>query len=250
MRPCSSSDRVLVTEDDENVRAYLSTILRASGLTPVEAPDGEAALALLGQADIDLLLLDVHLPGMDGFEVLRQVKIRTPGLPVVMLTGASSIPSAVQAVKDGADNYLEKPLASSSLLDAIHRSLAAAQGPRSGPRHGPNARGKPCCGRSALSAQQHGIRLRPEGVKSGNSVSANCIGAAMPALPYAIFSPVPIPGDRAAGVPPALPALSLPELRAPFLAFVLAGQGGRCRTPTPTPSRVSLGNRELNLARR
>jgi CheY-like chemotaxis protein len=132
LRPTDSSDRILIAEDDGQVRGFLSTVLSGSGLIPIEAPDGETALAQLAQSHIDLLLLDVNLPGMDGFEVLRNVKSRTPGLPVIMLTGAGSIQSAVQALKAGADDYLAKPVAPKALLHAIRRSLAAAQGQEAG----------------------------------------------------------------------------------------------------------------------
>jgi CheY-like chemotaxis protein len=137
VRQIRSPDRVLITEDDENVRKYLSTILKSSGLTPVEAPDGETALDMLKQMHIDLVLLDVHLPGMDGTQVLRNVKSQTPSLPVIMITGAGSVTSAVQAVKDGADDYLEKPVAPQALLQVIRRSLLAAQDREGGNASGP-----------------------------------------------------------------------------------------------------------------
>jgi DNA-binding response OmpR family regulator len=142
MPQIGSANRVLIIEDDDQVLGYLSAILRESGLNPVEAPDGETALALVELSQIDLLLLDVHLPGMDGFEVLRKVKSRTPGLPVVMLTGAASIPEAVQAVKEGVDDYLAKPVAPYALLYTISRCLAARQDRGTGhpPRHKPTTR--------------------------------------------------------------------------------------------------------------
>jgi CheY-like chemotaxis protein len=132
MSQSGTSDRVLIIDDDGGVRACLSACLSGSGLTPVEAPDGETALALLAQSRFNLLLLDIQLPGMDGYQVLRRVKTQTPGLPVVMLTGGGSIPSAVQAVKDGADDYVEKPFAPDALLQTIHRCLAAARSRETG----------------------------------------------------------------------------------------------------------------------
>src|ERR1019366_5660308 len=90
--------RVLITDDEGSVRQYLSTVIRQSGMEAVEAPDGDAALLVLGKTSIDLLLLDVCMPGLDGFSVLREVRRRNKHLPVILLTGAGSVADAVKAM--------------------------------------------------------------------------------------------------------------------------------------------------------
>ena len=95
--------RVLIADDEEPIRKLLCTIMQDLGFEPLEAPTGEVALELLEQNSIDLLLLDIELPGIDGIQVLREAKIRDSGLPIVMITGHGSIPIAVKAIENGGE---------------------------------------------------------------------------------------------------------------------------------------------------
>jgi len=101
--------RVLSIDDSATVRAFLGKLLTRQGAQVEEAANGEAALALLNDNQpYDLILLDLLLPDTDGLEILREIRARTEETTVVMLTGAGGIKSAMAAVRQGADGYLEK----------------------------------------------------------------------------------------------------------------------------------------------
>ena len=101
--------RLLIVDDDEPLRETLAHRFRRLGMAVAEAADGEAALARAGQTVCDVALLDLHLPGMTGIELLGKLKERWPGLEAIMLTGHGSIETAIQAMKQGAYDYLTKP---------------------------------------------------------------------------------------------------------------------------------------------
>ncbi|MBE0616331.1 MAG: response regulator, partial [Proteobacteria bacterium] len=100
---------VLVVDDEKNIRLTLTQSLRALEVETDTAVNGEEALAKLGQAAYDLLLLDLKMPGMDGMEVLRRTRETLPELPVVILTAYGTVASAVEAMKLGAVDFLQKP---------------------------------------------------------------------------------------------------------------------------------------------
>ena len=79
--------RVLITDDDQNIRWMLSLLLRSEGIEVIEAENGLVALSLVRQGNIDLMLLDLKMPGMTGLEVLHEVRKLDVGLPVVLITG-------------------------------------------------------------------------------------------------------------------------------------------------------------------
>ncbi len=101
--------KILVIDDEKNIRRTLTDILEDEGYTVLDASSGEEGLQVLARENIDLLLLDVKLPGMDGIEVLKKVRKDFPSLDVIMISGHSMIKTAVQAVQMGAYNFLEKP---------------------------------------------------------------------------------------------------------------------------------------------
>ncbi len=101
---------ILVVDDEKNIRRTLSNILEDEHYQVITAESGEIALNILSNEIIDLMLLDVKLPGMDGIEVLKKIKKNYPNLDVIMISGHSTIKIAVQAVKIGAYDFLEKPL--------------------------------------------------------------------------------------------------------------------------------------------
>jgi two-component system response regulator AtoC len=100
--------RVLVVDDKENMLKLLEKIL-ADGYETTTAGDGSRALALVANESFDVVVTDIRMPGAGGFEVLRAVKARSPATEVVMMTGYGTIADAVQAMKMGAYDYLEKP---------------------------------------------------------------------------------------------------------------------------------------------
>ena len=100
--------RVLVVDDKENMLKLFQKIL-ADGYELSTAGDGSRALALVAGETFDVVVTDIRMPGAGGFEVLRAVKARSPSTEVVMMTGYGTVADAVQAMKMGAYDYLEKP---------------------------------------------------------------------------------------------------------------------------------------------
>jgi DNA-binding NtrC family response regulator len=101
--------RLLIVDDDEPLRQALARRFRRLGLAVTEAADAEEALARADHAAHDVALLDLHLPGMTGIELLGRLKGHWPELEAIMLTGHGSIETAIQAMKQGAYDYLTKP---------------------------------------------------------------------------------------------------------------------------------------------
>lgn len=117
----SDAVRILLADDHTLVRAGVRRILEAQpGITVVgEVSDGEAALDFLRADPVDVLVLDLTMPGTDGFEVLRQVKATLPGMKVLVLTMHTNAEYMARAVQDGADGYLLKDSAVQDLVAAI-----------------------------------------------------------------------------------------------------------------------------------
>ena len=101
--------RILVAEDEANLRLVLQKELQRMGHDVRVAPDGEAALKLLEESNVDVLLSDISMPNMDGMELLRRVHQRPNPPEVIMLTGHATVESAIEAMKLGAYDYLSKP---------------------------------------------------------------------------------------------------------------------------------------------
>ena len=112
--PVSSSVKanILVVEDEESLRAFLGDALAEAGHKVVQAQDGEAALALLAAHSFEVVLSDLKMPRMDGATLLRQIRQAYPETEVIVLTAHGSIASAVDAMRNGAFDYLQKPVSS------------------------------------------------------------------------------------------------------------------------------------------
>ncbi|HEV8355733.1 MAG TPA: sigma-54 dependent transcriptional regulator [Gemmatimonadales bacterium] len=116
--------RVLIVDDEANIRRMLAALLKAEGFEPEEAPHGNAALLSLDQLHPDAILLDLQMPpGPDGLETLRQIRERDPSTLVVMMSGKAQLNDAVQAIKLGAFQFLEKPLTPEAVLVALRSGL-------------------------------------------------------------------------------------------------------------------------------
>lgn len=115
--------RILVVDDEEAVRTAVSLNLRRAGMQVILAESAEQALETLSAQPVDLVLTDVKMPGATGLQLLSTIRKRRPGLPVVVMTGFSSVEDAVQAMADGAAHYLIKPVAREELLLVIRRTL-------------------------------------------------------------------------------------------------------------------------------
>jgi two-component system nitrogen regulation response regulator NtrX len=116
-------ESILVVDDETGVRGSLVGILGDEGYAVEAVESGEAALVALENRRYDLLLLDVWLPGMDGLEVLARVRTLDPEVPVVVISGHGSIETAVKAVRMGAQDFVEKPLALEKTLLVVKNAL-------------------------------------------------------------------------------------------------------------------------------
>lgn len=118
--------KILVVDDEAYIRQLLLRILCPH--YQVEAvSNGEDALLLAAKAEFDLVLLDIHLPGIGGLELLQAIRQQQPQIVIIMLTGQSSVDSAVYTLRHGATNYLEKPVSSDDLLHSIQDGLSQAR---------------------------------------------------------------------------------------------------------------------------
>jgi two-component system NtrC family response regulator len=114
---------LLLVDDDPNLRRILGHHLEKAGYTVRSAADGREALSLLGAESIDLLLTDVRMPGMDGMTLLAESRRLIPDLPVLMMTAYGTIQDAVEAMRQGAFDYLTKPVDKETLLRTVQRAL-------------------------------------------------------------------------------------------------------------------------------
>jgi DNA-binding NtrC family response regulator len=110
---------LLITDDEKDFVEMLSLRLKASGLNVFSAFNGRECLDLIAQEDIDVVILDIKMPGMDGIETLREIKSRSPLVEVVMLTGHGTIDTAVEGMKLGAFDYVLKPAVFDDLREKI-----------------------------------------------------------------------------------------------------------------------------------
>ena len=122
---------ILFIEDDPMNRRVVKDMLDVAGATMTEAESGEIGLALIDAHDFEIVLLDLRMPGMDGFETLRRIRARGDAkaeLPVIVLTADTALDLRERCLADGADEVLFKPVAMDSLFDAIGRMLAKGAG--------------------------------------------------------------------------------------------------------------------------
>jgi DNA-binding NtrC family response regulator len=115
--------RILIVEDDEIFLRPLQRTLEVAGYDVVVTPSGEEALDALKGDDVDLVLTDRRLPGMDGVDLVRRIRAEHPELAVIVMTAYGTIESAVEAVRLGAADYLVKPLESAELLIVVRHAI-------------------------------------------------------------------------------------------------------------------------------
>jgi two-component system response regulator MtrA len=123
-------ERVLLVEDDASIREITALGLRRAGFRVTTAVDGREGLAHARQPVFDLIVLDVMLPGLDGFEVCREIR-KTSRVPIVMLTARTDTIDVVVGLESGADDYVKKPFEIAELVARVRAVLrrAAAQPP-------------------------------------------------------------------------------------------------------------------------
>ncbi len=113
----------MVVDDEQDMRWLLANILKSKGYQVKEAVDGVDALAKIEQNPPDLVMLDMKMPRMDGMETLKNIRKINYSLPVIMLTAHGDIPSSVEAMRNGANDFLTKPFDNDQIVYAIKRLL-------------------------------------------------------------------------------------------------------------------------------
>jgi len=114
---------ILVVDDESVIRDGLARILEGDSFAVDTAKSGHAAIELLQQKDFDLIITDLKMPGMSGFEVLNAVKALQPETPVIMITGFATVETAVEAMKNGTVDYIVKPFTPEQILEKVHLAL-------------------------------------------------------------------------------------------------------------------------------
>ena len=124
----SSSLNILIVDDEADLRSAVRTIINESFLQPVnikEADNAETALRFVDQEDYDFIFMDVRMPGMSGLDALSKIKSMDPRIMVVILTAHSNLQDAVKAIKNGAYDYLTKPIDTVSVLKILNEGITA-----------------------------------------------------------------------------------------------------------------------------
>jgi DNA-binding response OmpR family regulator len=122
-------NRILIAEDERKIAAFLERGLRNNGFTTLTVGDGEAAYQHARSGAFDLLILDIGLPKIDGFTVLRRLREARVDLPVVILTARDSVRDRVAGLESGADDYIPKPFAFEELLARVRLRLRPDRAP-------------------------------------------------------------------------------------------------------------------------
>lgn len=115
---------ILIVDDEPNYRLILSEIAKEEGYEVLTAESAEKAMPIVRATDLDLVITDMRMPGMDGMEFLKEIKIFDPELPVIMITAFGEVEKAVKAMQTGAFNYLTKPFNNEELVVSIQKAVA------------------------------------------------------------------------------------------------------------------------------
>jgi DNA-binding NtrC family response regulator len=120
----SAAGSILVIDDEGGIRESLEVLLSLEGYSVKTAPDGEQGLRMLEMESFDLVLLDLALPGQSGLDLLPQIKERQPETPVIMITAYGTVENVVEAIRAGAENFVQKPWDNEKLLADIRSAVA------------------------------------------------------------------------------------------------------------------------------
>ena len=117
-------DTILIVDDEKNYPPILSAVLEDEGYETLTANSGQEALQILDHSDVDLVLTDMKMPGMDGIGLLEKIKMRDPDLPVIMMTAHGTVDKAVEAMQKGAYSYILKPFDNNRLVLFVTKAIA------------------------------------------------------------------------------------------------------------------------------
>ena len=115
---------LLVVDDEDVIRKGMRRILEAEGYQVTTSASGRTAIEKIQEQDFDVVITDLKMPGMDGIEVLKTIKILQPEVPVIIITGYSTVDTAVDAMKNGAFDYIAKPFTSTLIIDKVQKAVA------------------------------------------------------------------------------------------------------------------------------
>lgn len=118
-----SNQRILVVDDEKNIRLTVTQALQTSGYEVSSAINGQEALQKLNESDFSLILLDLKMPGMDGFEVLQRVVDMRPDIRVIIISAYGTVENAVEAIKLGAVDFIQKPFTPRELREIVTEVL-------------------------------------------------------------------------------------------------------------------------------
>ncbi|MDH3674755.1 MAG: response regulator, partial [Anaerolineae bacterium] len=116
--------KILVIDDENTLRHFLRLHLQEHGYQVTEAPDGQTAFELIEGNTFDVALIDLHLTDMDGLDIMRHLRREAPETSVIILTAYASVGSAVEALRQGAHDYLTKPCDTAELLASVADGIA------------------------------------------------------------------------------------------------------------------------------
>jgi DNA-binding NtrC family response regulator len=123
------SARILIVDDETVIREGLKRVLEGQSFVVESCSSGFSAIELMQKREFDLIITDLKMPGMSGIEVLISVRTLQPHIPVILITGFASIDTAVEAMKNGASDYISKPFAPDILLDKVRNALSQRTAP-------------------------------------------------------------------------------------------------------------------------
>ena len=125
--PSQVQHKILVIDDEAALRESIETLLTLEGYLVESAPDGEAGLEKIDRGAYDLVLLDLALPGKNGIEILAIIREKHPDLPVIMITAFGTVDNVIDAIRAGAQNFIQKPWDNEKLLADIRSAIARHQ---------------------------------------------------------------------------------------------------------------------------
>lgn len=154
------AQKILLADDDEDVREGIGRLLRFEGYETVLAEDGRVALDVVGAQGADLVLMDVSMPGLDGLAATRRIRASGSTVPILMITGRDAVGDRIVALDNGADGYLMKPFAAEELLARVRALL----------RHSARKAPAPVAPTEGLAFQDVAVDLRTRTVTRGGRV--------------------------------------------------------------------------------
>jgi DNA-binding response OmpR family regulator len=127
------SDRILIVDDDPVVRQFVDLVLTQQGYKMSSAAASDTALQVLGRESFNLVLLDINMPGMTGFDILRLMRSRPKRPKILMMTAQRDPATIMKAMEQGADGYLAKPFKPQDLVKRVETALRGAPPPKPTP---------------------------------------------------------------------------------------------------------------------